>query len=81
MQPICTVDEPSFRHLLEIAEPRFQLPHRTHFTDKIVPSKYREVHSIVEKHLVVVDEVHNDYGVVNCPASTARVYFTHSAFC
>ena len=44
---ICVVDEPSFRYLLEIAEPRFQLPHRTHFTDKIIPSKYREVRTIV----------------------------------
>ena len=56
MQPICTVDEPSFRCLLEIAEPQFQLLHRMHFTDKIIPSKYREVCSIVEKQLVAVDK-------------------------
>ena len=29
IQPICTVDESSFRRLLEIAEPRFQLPQHT----------------------------------------------------
>ena len=46
----------SFRYLLEIAEPRFQLPHHTHFTDKIIPSKYREVRTIVEKQLGAVDK-------------------------
>ena len=56
MQPICTVDEPSFRHLLKIAESQFQLPHCTHFTDKIIPSKYRKVRSIVEKQLVAVNK-------------------------
>ena len=56
LQPICVMDEPSFRRLLEIAEPRFQLPHRTHFTDKIIPSKYREVCTIVEKQLGAVDK-------------------------
>ena len=39
--PLRVVDESSFRRLLEIAEPRFQLPHRTHFTDKVIPAKYR----------------------------------------
>ena len=38
LQPLRVVDEVSFRGLLEIAEPRFQLPHRTHFTDKVIPA-------------------------------------------
>ena len=38
LQPISIVDESS-RHLLEIEEPRFQLPHRTHFTEKVLPNK------------------------------------------
>jgi hypothetical protein len=41
LQSLSVVDDTSFRHLLEIAEPQFQLPHRTHFTDKIIPAKYR----------------------------------------
>ena len=41
--PLRVVDESSFGHLLEIAEPRFQLPHQTHFTDKVIPAKYRAV--------------------------------------
>ena len=54
LQPLSVVDEPSFRRLLEIAEPRFQLPHRTHFTEKVIPNKYREVRAIVEKQLGAV---------------------------
>ena len=51
LQPLSIVDEPSFRHLLEIAEPRYQLPHHTHFTGKVLPNKYREVRAVVEKQL------------------------------
>ena len=34
-----------------VAEPRFKLPHRTHFTDKIIPAKYDTVRSTIEKQL------------------------------
>ena len=47
--PLRVVDESSFRHLLEIAEPRFQLLHQTHFTDKVIPAKYRAVRANIEK--------------------------------
>ena len=29
-----------------VAEPRFKLPHRTHFTDKVIPAKYDAVRAI-----------------------------------
>ena len=51
LQPLSIVDEPSFRHLLMVAEPRFKLPHRTHFTDKIIPAKYDAVRATVKKQL------------------------------
>ena len=51
LQPISIVDEPTFRHLLEITDPRFQLPHRTHFTEKVLPKKYCEVRAVVENQL------------------------------
>ena len=50
--PLSVVDKPSFRRLLEIAEPRFQLPHRTYLTDKVIPNKYCEVRAAVEKQLI-----------------------------
>ena len=51
LQPLHIVDEPSFRSLLLCAEPRFRLPHRTHFTDKVLPEKYEKVRSDVMKQL------------------------------
>lgn len=50
------IDESNFGHLLEIAEPRFQLPHRTHFTDKVIPAKYRTVRANVEKQLATMEK-------------------------
>ena len=40
MQPLSIVDDPAFRNLLQVAEPRFQLPHRTHLTTKVLPESY-----------------------------------------
>lgn len=51
LQPLSVVDEASFRYLLMVAEPRFKLPHRTHFTDKIIPAKYDAVRATIEKQL------------------------------
>ena len=51
LQPLSIVDEPSFRYLLLVAEPRFKLPHRTHFTDKIIPAKYDTVKATIKKQL------------------------------
>ena len=56
LQPINVVDQPSFRNLLKIAEPQFQLPHQTYFTDKVIPGKYRDVHAVVEKQLAAVEK-------------------------
>ena len=37
LQPISVIDEPSFQSLLAKADPRFELPHRAHFTMKVIP--------------------------------------------
>jgi len=37
LQPIRVVDEPSFRNLLSTADPQFELPHRMHFSTKVIP--------------------------------------------
>ena len=34
-----------------VTEPRFKLPHRTHFTDKIIQAKYDAVRATIEKQL------------------------------
>jgi len=34
-----------------VAEPRFKLPHHTHFTDKIIPGRYETVRAAIQKPL------------------------------
>ena len=40
MQPLSLVDEPAFYKLLQVAEPRFQLPHCTYITAKALLETY-----------------------------------------
>ena len=54
LQPMSVADEPSFRNLLKVAEPRYKLPHQTHFTDKVIPAKYKAVQAGIEKKLAKV---------------------------
>ena len=55
LQSLSVVDEPAFRRLLEIAEPRFKLPHRTYFTDTVIPAKYRATRAVIENQLAAVE--------------------------
>ena len=50
LQPLGVVDEPAFRRLLEIAEPRFKLPHHTYFTGTV---KYRVTRAVIENQPAV----------------------------
>ena len=51
MMPLSLIDEPSFRHLLSTADPRIDLPHRTHFSTKLLPKHYQLVRLEVEKKI------------------------------
>ena len=55
LQPIRVVDKPSFRNLLSTADPRFELPHRTYFTTKIIPDLYYSVRGQIESQLAFID--------------------------
>ena len=55
LQPIRVVDEPSFRNLLCTADPRFELPHRTHFRTKVIPDLYYSVRGEIEAQLSSID--------------------------
>ena len=55
LQPITAVDEPSFRNSLSTADPRFELPHRTHFSTKVIPVLYYSVPGQIEAQLASVD--------------------------
>ena len=51
LQPISVIDEPSFQSLLAKADPRFELPHRTHFTMKVIPQMFVTVRNRIEEQL------------------------------
>lgn len=42
LQPFSVVENPGFRHLLNTLEPRYKLPTRSHFSEKIMPKLYHE---------------------------------------
>ena len=37
LQPLSIMDEPAFHNLLQVAEPKFQLPNHTFITSKVLP--------------------------------------------
>ena len=55
LQPIRVVDEPSFRNLFSTADPHFDLPHRTHFSNKVIPDLYDTVCGHIEAQLASTD--------------------------
>ena len=55
LQPIRVVDKPIFRNLLSTADPRFELPHRTYFTTKVIPYLYYSVRGQIEAQLATTD--------------------------
>ena len=55
LQPIRIVDDPSFRNLLTIADPRFDIPHRTHFSTKVIPDLYYSVRGQIESQLASIN--------------------------
>ena len=56
LQPVSVVDEPSFRSLLAKADPRFELPNRTHFATKVIPQMYVTVRNRIEEQVIVVTQ-------------------------
>ena len=52
LQPIRAVDEPN---LLSTADPRFDLLHRTHFSNKVIPDLYDTVRGHIEAQLASTD--------------------------
>ena len=80
LQPVSIVHQPSFRRLLEIAEPHYQLAHHTYFTDTVIPKRYREVRSELEKLLSPVQNCTILISVIcgQLSIKTALIYHSRS---
>ena len=48
LQPISVVDGVGFKHLMEVAEPRFSVPSHTYFIDTLLPAMYVDVQTKVK---------------------------------
>ena len=55
LQPIRVNNEQSFRNLLSMVDPWFELPHRTYFTTKVIPDLYNSVCGQIESQLASID--------------------------
>ena len=91
LQPLSVVDEPAFRRLLEIAEPRFKLPHHTNFTDTVIPAKYRATRAVIKNQLAAVENyagttdlwtsLHQQRAYISLTAHFVDSDFNHQSKC
>ena len=54
LRPLSVVEGEGFCRLMTVAEPRFKLPSRTHFSQAVIPTKYVEVRREMEAFLHTV---------------------------
>ena len=47
MQPISVVQGSGFKHMIKAFEPRYQIPHRKTFTEKVLPEHFLKVKGVV----------------------------------
>ena len=51
MRPYSVVDNDGFQRMIEVLEPRYKIPSRTHFSNTVVPSLYEELKMSVAQGL------------------------------
>ena len=51
MRPYSIVDNEGFTNMLNVLEPRYEVPSRTYFSANIIPNLHKKVKSKVEKRV------------------------------
>lgn len=51
MRPYSVVENKGFQHMINVLEPRYDLPSRVYFSEKVIPKLYEEVKAEVESDL------------------------------
>lgn len=51
MQPYSVVDNVGFQHMIKTLELRYEIPSRTHFSNKVIPDLYDETWGKIENEL------------------------------
>lgn len=57
MRPYCVVENEGFRYLLEVLEPRYNIPSRQHFSESYIPNFYTKVRDEVIQGLMSAERV------------------------
>lgn len=57
MRPYCVVENEGFRYLLEVLEPRYNIPSRQHFSESYIPNLYTKVRDEVIQGLMSAERV------------------------
>ncbi|XP_077094330.1 E3 SUMO-protein ligase ZBED1-like [Siphateles boraxobius] len=57
MRPYSLVEEPGFKYLLHVLEPRYNMPSRTHMRQTVVPSIYNQTRTLMEHELSAAPSV------------------------
>lgn len=50
MRPFSTIENIGFKNLISILEPKFEMPSRTHMTQKVMPELYTKVKKRILTH-------------------------------
>ena len=57
MRPYAIVEDPGFKYLLKVLEPRYSVPSRAHMSQSVVPAIYRRTRAVVEHELSAASAV------------------------
>ncbi|XP_057684886.1 E3 SUMO-protein ligase ZBED1 [Corythoichthys intestinalis] len=52
LRPYSVVENAGFKHMIKVIEPRYQLPSRPHFSQKIIPGLYEKTKAAVTENLL-----------------------------
>lgn len=57
LRPFSVVDQPGFKKMIDVLEPRYSVPTRQHFSEKIIPELYAETRRDIELAIAKADHI------------------------
>lgn len=73
LQPYSVVEDTGFNELLHLLEPRYKIPSRRFFADKIIPEMHKSITSRIKEHVAEAHALHATYGLVSTLHSPTSV--------
>lgn len=57
LRPYSVVENPGFKHMLNVIEPRYQVPSRPHFSQQVIPALYKQTQAVVVNDLSKASDI------------------------